>query len=314
MCVDLGSFRAGPGTAPGNPCLRGNAGRQGTRINGNTAHRGPRRVGTEITNRQNGDSSLQTAINQEASTRKTQDDALKAEIDSSSAKGFLSVKGLSDLDFGGRAIVGTLTLQAGTYLVTADATVVNLKNSANWDCSLRLDSDLSKIIAQTSVDTDTSTGLVGGSNNAVIVAMVTLTAADKIDMLCENSEGISGSQVFDTTVAAVPVGSATITDTPRASPRLFPKGGFRRAIPGEGARFGAPSYGVRLVDLGKPCVIGITSSSASVHRQAQHWLRNWQSLHCQPGLGWNTPASIACNTSATRRNRLTLAARSRCVQ
>jgi len=172
-------------------------------------------LGTEITNRQNGDGSLQTAINQEASTRKTRDDALQAEIDSSSTKGFFSVKGLSDLVFGGsQTPVGTLALPAGSYFVTAVAPVENLKNSANWGCTLDLASDPTHFLAQTGVDTDTSTGHVGGSNNAVIIAMVTLAAADTIEMRCENSEGISGSQILETKIAAVTIGSATITDTP----------------------------------------------------------------------------------------------------
>jgi len=168
----------------------------------------------EITNRQNGDSSLQTAITQEASTRKTQDDALKAEIDSSSTKGFFSVKGLSDLVLGAAATVGTLAVPAGTYLVTADAILQNLKSSQNWDCTLRLASDPNTIIADTAVDTDSSTGAVGGSNNAVIVAMVTLAAADTIDMICESTNGDSGSQILAAKIAAVTISSATITNTP----------------------------------------------------------------------------------------------------
>ena len=43
-------------------------------------------------------------------------------------------------------------------------------------------------------------------------------------------------------------------------------------------------------------------------RHAQHRLWNGQSLHCQPGFGWNTPASIACNTSETSRKSRRLAA------
>lgn len=34
------------------------------------------------------------------------------------------------------------------------------------------------------------------------------------------------------------------------------------------------------------------------YRHAQRALRYWQSLHCHPGLGGKTPASIAYNTFA----------------
>ena len=53
---------------------------------------------------------------------------------------------------------------------------------------------------------------------------------------------------------------------------------------------------------------------ADVEEALPHLLRNTQSLHCQPTIGWNAPASIASSTSDTSRWSRTLAARSRVVK
>jgi hypothetical protein len=43
-----------------------------------------------------------------------------------------------------------------------------------------------------------------------------------------------------------------------------------------------------------------TTSGPTFESGHRPWRANGQSLHCQPGFGWNTPAPIACSTSATR--------------
>ena len=57
-----------------------------------------------------------------------------------------------------------------------------------------------------------------------------------------------------------------------------------------------------------------TGGASLAYPHAQHLLLNGHSLHCHPTFGWNTPASIARNTSDASLNKRTFAARSRVVQ
>ena len=58
--------------------------------------------------------------------------------------------------------------------------------------------------------------------------------------------------------------------------------------------------GYRVTATGSVWTGPVGAADACVHPHAQHRLRNGQSLQCQPGFGWKTPASIAWRTSAIR--------------
>jgi hypothetical protein len=58
--------------------------------------------------------------------------------------------------------------------------------------------------------------------------------------------------------------------------------------------------GYRVTATGSVWTGPVGAADACVHPHAQHRLRNGQSLPCQPGFGWKTPASIAWRTSAIR--------------
>jgi hypothetical protein len=119
----------------------------------------------EIANRKLGDDALQTALDNEINARKTQDDALKSLITSSSSKAFSSFKGVSDLVQGAEATVGSLgPLPAGSYAVSAQATVSNLNHDAFWDCTLVTDGGIQ--IGRSSIGTESASTTTTGASDA----------------------------------------------------------------------------------------------------------------------------------------------------
>ena len=163
-------------------------------------------VTQEATTRSAGDTALQAAVTQEATTRKTADDSLRAEILASGGKAFSTFQRNAGLVQGARAVVGTVgPLPAGNYLLTAKATVENFIHDVDlWECDLQRDDGIF-------IDNSASSTTTGSPFTAIVnVGLTTLPTAQSVKMSCAAIGNISGSDVSDIAITAVPVGEATI--------------------------------------------------------------------------------------------------------
>jgi hypothetical protein len=112
--------------------------------------------------------------------------------------------------------VVSLTLQAGTYLVTAIGTATDKSGSAGNEevsvsCHLRNGANAVISAVDSAVDIGDETGQNGPQGSIVVRSVVTLAAADSVKLSCTSlDDDDDGDEFFHANAIAVKVGSVTL--------------------------------------------------------------------------------------------------------